>query len=66
MALLRTKNAGPIFARWRLMGYIVKLDLESVKELVALLRNATNNLNQIARLVNETLSIYAADMEDMR
>ena len=47
-------------------GYIVKLDLGSVRELVGLLRGATNNLNQIARRANETRSVYAADVEDMQ
>jgi len=37
-----------------------------VNELVKLLRNATNNLNQIARRVNETNNIYADDIKDLQ
>ena len=33
---------------------------------MSLRRGATNNLNQIAKRANETRSIYAADVEDMR
>lgn len=66
MALLGTKNMGAYLRKMAVDGYIVKLDLTSVRELVALLRNATNNLNQIARRANETRSIYAADIEDMQ
>lgn len=66
MTLLGTRNTGAYLRKMAIDGYIVKLDLGSVKELVALLRNATNNLNQIARRVNETRSIYAVDAEDMR
>lgn len=29
-------------------------------------KNATDNINQIAKRVNETQSIYAADVEDLR
>lgn len=47
-------------------GYIVNLDLAGVRELVSLLRNATNNLNQIAKRVNGAGSLYAADVEDMK
>lgn len=66
MALLGTRNMGAYLRKMAVDGYIVHLELESVKELVALLRNATNNLNQIAKRANETRSIYAADVEDMR
>lgn len=66
MALLGTRNMGAYLRKMAVDGYIVKLDLGSVRELVALLRGATNNLNQIAKRANETRSIYAADVEDMR
>lgn len=66
MALLGTHNIGAYLRKQAIDGYIVKLDLESVRELVSLLRGATNNLNQIARRANETRSIYAADVEDMQ
>lgn len=66
MAQLGTKNTGAYLRKMAVDGYIVKLDLGSVRELVALLRNATNNLNQIARRANETRSLYAADVEDIQ
>lgn len=47
-------------------GYVIKLDLSDVRELISLLRNATNNLNQIARRANETRSIYEADVQDLQ
>jgi hypothetical protein len=34
--------------------------------MIRLLSNATNNINQIARRVNGTGSIYATDLEDLR
>jgi hypothetical protein len=47
-------------------GYFITLDLSDVREMVRLLGNATNNINQIARRINETQNIYAADIEDLR
>lgn len=66
MALLGTRNMGAYLRKMAVDGYIIHLDLGSVRELVVLLRGATNNLNQIAKRANETRSIYAADVEDMR
>ena len=47
-------------------GICVKPDLEDVREMISLLRRCSNNLNQYAKRANETGSIYAADMEDLR
>ena len=47
-------------------GYVVQLDLTEVREMVFLLRTATNNMNQIAHRTNETGNLYAADIEDLR
>jgi len=66
MARLGIKNMGAYLRKMALDGYVVTLDLSNVRELVFLLRNATNNLNQIARRANETGSIYEADIQDLR
>jgi ethanolamine ammonia-lyase large subunit len=47
-------------------GEVVHIELESVKEMCRLLSNATNNLNQIARRINVTGSVYAEDIADIR
>lgn len=67
----RMKEAGirslqAYLLKMALGGRIIHVELDSVREMVRLLSNATNNINQIARRVNETRSIYAADMEDLR
>jgi flagella basal body P-ring formation protein FlgA len=46
--------------------HVVQLDLTGVNEMVRLLSNATNNINQIARRINQGGSIYAADVEELR
>jgi hypothetical protein len=49
-----------------LTGYIARLDMSEVREALRLLTNATNNINQVAYRANETHSIYAADMIQLR
>ena len=46
-------------------GRVIHVELASVKEMVKLLSNATNNINQIAKRANETGSIYAADLDEL-
>ncbi len=47
-------------------GYIVHLDMGSIKELIKLLRSVSNNVNQIACRCNETRNLYGEDVEDLR
>ncbi|MDL2258573.1 MobC family plasmid mobilization relaxosome protein [Eubacteriales bacterium OttesenSCG-928-K08] len=55
------------FARKMLIdGYHVNIDLSDVREMVVLLRRCSNNINQIAKRANETRSIYAEDVSDLR
>ena len=55
------------FARKMLIdGYHVNLDLTDVRAMVVLLRRCSNNINQIAKRANETRSIYAEDLSDLR
>ncbi len=47
-------------------GYVVNLDLSDVKEAIRLLRISGNNINQYAKKANETGSIYAEDIKDIK
>jgi hypothetical protein len=47
-------------------GAIVKVELDGIREMNALLRNISGNLNQIAARVNATGNVYAADIADVR
>ena len=47
-------------------GRVINIELTSVNECSKLLRNVSNNVNQIAKRVNETGNIYAADMDDIK
>lgn len=63
MAQLGTENMAAYLRKMAIDGYIVKLDLPELRDMVSLLRRSSNNLNQIAKRVNETSRIYAADIE---
>jgi len=45
---------------------IVKLDLTEIREMSTLLRNASNNINQIAARVNSTSHVYEADISEIQ
>lgn len=47
-------------------GRVIHVELNSVVEMNRLLSNATNNINQIAKRVNETSNIYAADIAEIK
>ena len=66
MALLGTKNQRAYLRKMALDGYVIHLDMSDMRELIRLLRNVSNNVNQIARRANETRNLYAEDVEDIR
>ena len=54
MAQTGTMNMGAYLRKMAIDGYVVKLELPELREMVSLLRRSSNNLNQIARRVNST------------
>lgn len=65
MSQLGTDNMSAYLRKIAIDGYVVRLELPELREMVSLLRRSNNNLNQIAKRVNETGRFYAADMDDM-
>ena len=55
MSQLGTANREAYLRKMALDGYVVKLELPELKELVSLLRRSSNNLNQLTRRVHESL-----------
>ena len=66
MAGMGVTSLGAYLRKMAINGYHITLDLSDVREMVRLLKNATDNINQIARRANETHNIYAADLEELR
>ena len=65
MSQLGTSNREAYLRKMALDGYVVKLELPELKELVSLMRRSSNNLNQLTRKVHETGRVYGADLKDM-
>ena len=66
MAQTGIKNLRAFIVKMAIDGRVIHVELESVREMVRLLSNATNNITQIAHRANETGNIYAADVDDLR
>ena len=58
-------NLSAYLRRIAIDGMIVRLELPELKEMVSLLRYASNNINQIARRMNESGRIYDTDLEQV-
>ena len=66
MARAGTTNFS-LYARKMLTeGQIIKRDFTEIKALTKELANLARNINQIALRANETRSVYARDVEDLR
>ena len=65
MTQVGTSNMEAYLRKMSIDGYILKLDLQEIKEMISLLRRSSNNLNQIAKRVNQTGRLYGEDMEDI-
>lgn len=66
MAELGITNLSAYLRKMAVDGYIIHLDMSEIQEMIRLLRICSNNLNQYTRRANETGSIYAADVDDLR
>lgn len=66
MAETGVVNRSAFLRKMALDGYIVKLDLDELKEMIRLLRISSNNLNQIAKRANATGSVYGAEIAEMQ
>ena len=58
-------NQGAYIRKMILDGYIVKLDIPELKEIIRLLSITSNNVNQIARQLHSTGSIYQQDIGEV-
>ena len=65
-AELGITNLSAYLRKMAVDGYIIHLVMGDIQEMVRLLRICSNNLNQYAKRANESGSVYAADVEDLR
>lgn len=61
-----TANMGAYLRKMALDGYILRLDLPELKEMLSQLRYMGNNVNQIAKRANEVGVIDEMDIRGVR
>ena len=66
MALLHTTNFSAYARKMLIDGYIVNVDTSDIRAQTAEIQKIGVNVNQIARRVNSTGTVYAQDMEDIK
>ncbi|MBR0392616.1 MAG: plasmid mobilization relaxosome protein MobC [Oscillospiraceae bacterium] len=67
----RMKNTGIIsrsafLRKMALDGYILKMDLPEIKEMIKLLRSSSNNINQIAKKANAMGTVFEEDLKEIK
>ena len=60
------RNMSAYVLKMSMQGYMVQVDMTDVKEMLRLLHINSNNLNQIAKRINETGSILKKDVEKLQ
>ena len=63
MAQAGMKTIRAYVVKMAIDGRVISIELESVREMVRLLSNISNNINQIAKKSNETGNVHAQDVE---
>ena len=66
MAQVGTSNMAAYLRKMAIDGYVLRLDLPELKEMISLLRRCNNNLNQIAKCANETGRVYDIDLGEIQ
>lgn len=66
MRQLGTSNFSAFIRKMAIDGYVIKLELPELKELVSLLRYSGNNLNQLTKRIHESGRFYDADLAELQ
>ena len=63
--LLKVTNQEAFLRKMALDGLVIKLDLPELKQMISLLRYTSNNINQIAKRLNESGRAYDTDLAEI-
>ena len=59
-------NLSAFLRKMAIDGYIVRLDISEVREMISAVNKVGNNINQIARRANGTGRVYIEDLNEIR
>ena len=65
MARIGVTNQEAFLRKMALDGLVIKLDLPELKQMISLLRYTSNNINQIAKRLNESGRAYETDLAEI-
>ena len=65
MKLVPTRNMAAYLRKIAIDGYIIQIDHADIKAMTAEIQKIGVNINQIAKRVNSTETIYAGDMRQI-
>ncbi len=66
MKLIPTNNMAAYLRKIAIDGYIVQVDHSDIKAMTAEIQKIGVNINQIARRVNSTGSVYREDIDELK
>ena len=66
MKLLGTENKSAYLRKMALDGYVIQVDYSAIKENTAQLHRIGGNAHQIVKRMNQTGSLYRADVEEVK
>ena len=66
MKLVPTKNMAAYLRKISIDGYIIQTDHSDIKAMTAEIQKIGVNINQIAKRVNATGSVYQEDIEEIK
>ena len=66
MKLIPTRNMAAYLRKMAIDGYVVHIDTTDIRAQTAELQKIGVNINQIARRINSTGTVYAQDLEDIK
>ena len=64
--LSKMKSKSAFLRKLILYGFVYEVDYSHIREMNSLLGNIGGNLNQIAKRINTTNSVYQKDMDDIK
>lgn len=65
MARIGVTNQEAFLRKMALDGLVIRLDLSELKQMISLLRYTSNNINQIAKRLNESGRAYDTDLAEI-
>lgn len=66
MKQVGTDNLSGYLRKMAVDGYVIRLDMKELRELTRLLGNIAGSENQIVKRANETGTVYAEDIEEIK